>query len=186
MGLTMENEKKFTREQLLYWLISRNAIKSLRFHLYGTTNYAKGRVTRRTVLPLYRKMNDEQLLQEANERVAHYKALYDWHDFNLKNHIYDSQPILPLGNNEGWERICPCCERITLRYCNNETKPWNHYEITMKNKENSAIGYKQMVVNMDPALLTDIKSRALFKNITLKKWVLQAILEKIAQEDKAK
>ena len=56
----------------------------------------------------------------------------------------------------------------------------------MENKNEAPKGYKQMVINMDPELLTDIKGRALFRNMTLKKWVLQALLEKIAQEDRAK
>lgn len=53
-------------------------------------------------------------------------------------------------------------------------------------EENKNIGFKQMLILVDAELLKDIKSRALFKNVTLKKWVLQAILEKIAQEDKYK
>lgn len=53
-------------------------------------------------------------------------------------------------------------------------------------EENRNIGFKQMIILIDAEMQKDIKSRALFKNITLKKWVLQAIVEKMIQEDKAK
>ena len=52
--------------------------------------------------------------------------------------------------------------------------------------ENKNTGYKQMVILIDPAILQDIKARALFNNTSLKGWVLQAIAEKIIREDKAK
>lgn len=53
-------------------------------------------------------------------------------------------------------------------------------------EKNKNTGYKQMIVLVDPTTFQDIKARALFNNTSLKRWVLQAIAEKIIREDKAK
>lgn len=47
-------------------------------------------------------------------------------------------------------------------------------------------GFKQMIISIDPSILVDIKARALFKNISLKQWVLQAIDQARYVEDKVK
>lgn len=56
----------------------------------------------------------------------------------------------------------------------------------MEKNKRVARGYKQMVVAIDPELLVDIKARALYKNITLKTWILQAIEQARILEDKYK
>ena len=56
----------------------------------------------------------------------------------------------------------------------------------MQEKKVKNIGYKQMLILINPELLTDIKARALFKNISLKAWVLQAIEQARIIEDKYK
>ena len=43
----------------------------------------------------------------------------------------------------------------------------------------------QTPVRMEKGLLMDLKQRALYRNITLNKWLLQAIVEKIMREDRA-
>lgn len=56
----------------------------------------------------------------------------------------------------------------------------------MENKKTNDVGYKQMIILIDANLLKDIKTRALFKNITLKTWILQAIEQARMLEDKYK
>jgi hypothetical protein len=56
----------------------------------------------------------------------------------------------------------------------------------MEKKPVEASGYKQMIILIDPELLQDIKTRAIFNNTSLKGWVLQAIIEKTIREDKTK
>lgn len=41
---------------------------------------------------------------------------------------------------------------------------------------------KRLVIEIQPDLHNDIKKRALFRNITIRKWVLIAILEQIKKE----
>jgi predicted HicB family RNase H-like nuclease len=57
----------------------------------------------------------------------------------------------------------------------------------MENKtEIKKAGHSQLLILIDPAVHQDIKARAVFKNVSLKDWVLQAIAEKIAREDRVK
>ncbi len=46
------------------------------------------------------------------------------------------------------------------------------------------IEFTQLIIELPKEERTDIKMRALRKGITLKKWVLQAISEKIKEEKK--
>ncbi len=41
-------------------------------------------------------------------------------------------------------------------------------------------------IRIERSLLHDLKERALFLNISLQKWIKQAIMDKILREDKAK
>jgi predicted HicB family RNase H-like nuclease len=57
----------------------------------------------------------------------------------------------------------------------------------MENKiENKKIGHSQLLILIDPAVHQDIKARAVFLNISLRNWVLQAIAEKMDRENRAK
>jgi hypothetical protein len=59
--------------------------------------------------------------------------------------------------------------------------------VIVENKiEVKKTGYSQMIILVEAPVHQEIKARALFKNTTLKDWVLQAIAEKIVREDKAK
>lgn len=51
-------------------------------------------------------------------------------------------------------------------------------------KENWENSKKKMILEITGALHSNIKQRAALRNITLRKWVLQAIAEKIAAEDR--
>lgn len=46
-------------------------------------------------------------------------------------------------------------------------------------------GFKQLLVQVEPHLIKEIKTRATRINTTMKAWVLQAIYEKIKREDMA-
>ncbi len=57
----------------------------------------------------------------------------------------------------------------------------------MENKiESKKTGHSQLLILIEAAIHQDIKARAIFKNISLKDWMLQAIAEKVVREDKAK
>ena len=42
---------------------------------------------------------------------------------------------------------------------------------------------KRLLLNVSDELHKEVKSRAVYKNISMKKWILQAILEKIKKEN---
>lgn len=43
----------------------------------------------------------------------------------------------------------------------------------------------QTPVRMEKGMLIDLKQRALYRNITLNRWLLQAIIDKMIKEDRA-
>lgn len=91
-------DKTYTREQLIYWLLSRNAIIALRYVLHGTSRYEKGMPTAKTLRPIYRKMSDESILRESIERVEQYHQCWP-HRINFTNLsllVNWAQPWLPM------------------------------------------------------------------------------------------
>ena len=45
---------------------------------------------------------------------------------------------------------------------------------------------KRLLLDVDEKLHTEIKTRASFRNMSIKKWIMQAIAERIKWEDKYK
>lgn len=47
-------------------------------------------------------------------------------------------------------------------------------------------GFKQMLILVDASVYLDMKKRALDRGTSLKGWVMQAVAEKMAREDRVK
>lgn len=56
---------------------------------------------------------------------------------------------------------------------------------TVKFKEPRPTGFKQLSIHADENIINSVKLRAMNMNTTIRKWLLQAIAEKIAREDAA-
>jgi hypothetical protein len=52
--------------------------------------------------------------------------------------------------------------------------------------EKNIVGFSQLLILIDAVIHEEVKTRALFNGISIKKWVMQAIAEKIVREDRAK